>query len=339
MTRSFRTRTSRSDSASAVLALGLAGVASAALAGKHRHYRYTSRSDAGVALLAKKSSVESFMIQGKVDVASLSMKCAGISGYMDLSAVVFFSLGVSEEVIGAAAGGALGLHGACPVFIVDCYGIVGWDAAEGANVELMEEGRGTEYGGVGGNGGTGVVVAAFRGPAYTTTIDAARVSNPGESHMLICNGTAPYEKAISGAVYGGMAKKCFLMDSSTGIVKEISSFAVSGTVTSAVATFADDAADAAKSIVMSMPNEAAGVNAAGYFPCYMRGVNKYGKDGVECADFAASGLEQVRLFGMFAHGELGPPEGTVMVGGPDAGGSIEETPLEKHSMVSVLALL
>jgi len=274
-----------------------------------------------------------------VDVASLSMKCAGIAGYMDLSTVVFFSLGVSEQTIASAAGGALGLHGACPVFMVDCYGIVGYDEKEGKNIEIMEEGRGKEYGGVGGKGGKGVVVVAFRGPAYKATIDQQQVSEAGESHMLVCNGGAAYEPAKEGAVYGGMAKKCFVMDSNTGTVREISSFAVSGSVTSAVSTFAGDAAVAAKVAVASMLKEAKEVKSAGYFPCYMRGINKYGTDGVECAEFAENGMDNIRLFGMFAHGELGPPEGSVLVGGADVGGSIEQTPLSKHSMVSVLALL
>jgi len=288
---------------------------------------------------ASKGSVETFIIQGDVDVAKLSMKCAGISGYMDLSTIVFFSLGVSEQTIASAAGGALGLHGACPVFMVDCYGIVGFDEKEGKNIELMEEGRGKEYGGVGGKGGKGVVVVAFRGPAYKATIDQQQVTEAGESHMLVCNGGAAYEPAKEGAVYGGMAKKCFVMDSNTGTVREISSFAVSGAVTSAVSTFAGDAAAAAKAAVASMPQEAKEVKSAGYFPCYMRGVNKYGTDGVECAEFAENGMDNIRLFGMFAHGELGPPEGSVLVGGADVGGSIEQTPLSKHSMVSVLALL
>lgn len=300
----------------------------------HAHRAHVVMSQA-----ANKGAVETFIIQGDVDVAQLSMKCAGIAGYMDLSTIVFFSLGVSEQTIASAAGGALGLHGACPVFMVDCYGIVGYDEKEGKNIELMEEGRGKEYGGIGGKGGKGVVVVAFRGPAYKATIDQPQVTEAGESHMLVCNGGAAYEPAKEGAVYGGMAKKCFVMDSNTGRVREISSFAVSGAVTSAVSTFAGDAAAAAKVAVASMPQEAKEVKSAGYFPCYMRGINKYGTDGVECAEFAENGMDNIRLFGMFAHGELGPPEGSVLVGGADVGGSIEQTPLSKHSMVSILALL
>lgn len=288
---------------------------------------------------AGKSCVETFLVQGDINEASLSMKCASLANYMDLKTVVFFSLGVSEELIQRVAGGALGLHGACPVFVVDCYGIIGWDQKEGKNVELMEKGRGTEYGGVGGSGGKGVVVAAFRGPAYTPTVGAGQLTAPGESHMLVCNAEASFEPAASGAVYGGMAKKCFVMDSSTGNLQEIERFAVSGNVTSAVSTFAGDAAEAASIIVKAMPDEAAGVNAAGYFPCFMRGINKYGRDGVECAEFLVSGMRKVKLFGMFAHGELGPPAGAALCGGPGAGGPVGETALEKHSMVSVLALL
>jgi len=333
--------TARSTSSSSSLAamLGSAAATATLTLRKTNATRLRSGTGSRVAALAQKGSVETFLIEGDVDVAKLSMKCASIAGYMDLSTIVFFSLGVSEEVISSAAGGALGLHGACPVFIVDSYGIIGWNEEKKKNVELMEEGRGKEYGGVGGNGGKGVVVVAFRGPAFTTATGEEQICSPGESHMLICDDEASYQEAKSGAIYGGMAKKCFKMDSSTGALQQVSSFSVSGTLTSAVSTFSGIAADAAAAIVASMPDAAKGVKAAGYFPCFMRGVNRYDRDGAEPAEFMVSGMRKTRLFGMFAHGELGPPGGSVFVGGEEVGGSVAETPVDKHSMVSVLALL
>ena len=80
--------------------------------------------------------------------------------------MVFFSLGVKPEIISAVAGGSLGIHGMCPVYIADCYGVIGWDKKQKKNVELMEEGRGSEYGAPGGQGGEGVVVVAFRGKQH-----------------------------------------------------------------------------------------------------------------------------------------------------------------------------
>ncbi|CAE8596882.1 unnamed protein product [Polarella glacialis] len=291
----------------------------------------TERNSDAVALRAVEGSVETFIINGTVDVSTLSMKCARISAHMDLSAVVFLSLGVSEEIITSAAGGALGLHGACPVFIADCHGIIGFDEFQKKNIELM----GSD---VGGNGGAGVVVVAFRGKAYTTTIGEGGVTNLGESHLLIGSSDAKYEQTQSGAVYGGRAQKCFVIESSTGVLREIASFAVSGDVTSAVGTFSGDAGVGAQGIVQSLPSMT-GVNAAGYFPCYSKGFNKYGSDGVEPGKFTGIGMQKVRLFGMFPKGTFGPPEGYVLAGGDDLFGSIGDAPVEEQFMVSVLALL
>merc|ERR1712137_352798 len=96
--------------------------------------------------------------------------------------------------------------------------------------------------------------------------------------------------------------------------------------------FEGDAAEAAKAAVGRATSDPM---AAGYFPCFCRGVNKYGEDGVEPGMFADSGLKDVPLFGMFAHGELGPTQGAPVVC------SSEETPapsVELHSATSVLAI-
>jgi hypothetical protein len=44
----------------------------------------------------------------------------------------------------------------CPVYLAETYGIIGFDEERQKNVELMEKGRGSEYGFVGGSGGRGV---------------------------------------------------------------------------------------------------------------------------------------------------------------------------------------
>ena len=61
------------------------------------------------------------------------------------SCVVLLALGVDLELLAAA-----GRTVTAPVYIVDTYGIVGFDEGAGRNVEFLEAGRGQEYGGVGG---------------------------------------------------------------------------------------------------------------------------------------------------------------------------------------------
>ena len=73
---------------------------------------------------------------------------------------------------------------------------------------------------------------------------------------------------------------------------------------------------------------------AGYFPCFCRGYNKYKKDGAEPEAFEEAGVT-VPLFGMFAHGELGPNKGPAVL---VASGEAPSTEHEVHSMTSVLAL-
>mmetsp|Transcript_12087 Transcript_12087/g.17352 ORF Transcript_12087/g.17352 Transcript_12087/m.17352 type:complete len:356 (-) Transcript_12087:86-1153(-) len=267
--------------------------------------------------------IETFLVEGDVNEAKLAAACAPLAMHMDLDGLVFFTLGVKPEIISAVAGGALGLHGVCPVYIADSYGIVGWDKSKKVNVELMEEGRGKEYDKVGGNGGKGVVVTAFRGGHVPSEGDLP--SDKG-LHMIITDGDTP-GTAPQGALYGGVAKKCFKLEHSGDLVP-VPQFAVS-TPQGVVTSFTGDAGEAAKDAFSSSDD----LEVAGYFPCFCRGVNKYGEDNVEPAAFASNGMEGVPLFGMFAHGEIGPPQGSPVACDK------EEKPVEveMHSMTSVLA--
>lgn len=274
-------------------------------------------------------TIETFLVQGEVDAARLSASCAPLAACFDLSCLAFFALKVPPETIASVAGGALGIHGVCPVFIADCYGIIGWDAVAAANIELMEEGRGKEYGGIGGKGGKGVVVVAFRGNAHVP-VTASEGSLPAScgAHMVVTAAGLPSAAPTAGVVYGGVAKACYKLERSGDLVS-VPQFAVS-TSHAVISSFADDAGQAASAALKAMRKEP---KVGGYFPCFMRGINQYGKDGVEPSAFAERGLN-VRLFGMFAHGELGPPKGCPIVCGL-------ETPAvtaELHSMTSVLAL-
>lgn len=279
--------------------------------------------------------IETFLLRGKMDAGKLAAGCAPLAMHIDLDCVVFFSLGVPPELIASVAGGSLGLHGSCPVYVADCYGIIGWDKQAQENVELMEEGRGSEYGCVGGNGGEGVVVAAFRGGAFTPTDFAAAAAGSLPSacsaHMVVKNGPGTPKAPPSGAIFGGVAKKCYTLQHS-GDLEEVEQIAVS-TPAAVVSSFTGDAAKATGAILDAADSGLA--SAVGYFPCFCRGVNKYGEDNIEPKQFAGAGLEGVPLFGMFAHGELGPPVGEPIVCTAETEAACG---VEMHSMTSVMAL-
>eukprot|EP00439_Symbiodinium_sp_Y106_P031994 s2338_g3.t2 len=146
--------------------------------------------------------IETFLVRGPVNESTLALASAPLAAHIDLSCLVFFCLGTKPETVASVAGGALGLHGMCPVYIADCYGIIGWDKKEKRNVELMEEGRGSEYGKPGGQGGEGVVVAAFRGGGHAA-------GDAGGVHMVVSShGKAKLQAAKDGegVSYGGYAK-------------------------------------------------------------------------------------------------------------------------------------
>jgi len=283
----------------------------------------------GVARMA--GQIETFLVPGPVDMSKLATKCAPLASHFDLECLAFFSLGVAPDLIASVAGGALGLHGVCPVFVADCYGVIGWDEAAKANVELMEEGRGTEYGGPGGRGGQGVVVVAFRGGKHAASAGEEGLPADRGLHMVVRADGAP-EAPAAGAVFGGVAKACYRLEHSGDLVA-VPQFAVS-TPAGVVSSFAGDAGEAAEAALKALPEASSPPVAAGYFPCFMRGVNQYGEDGVEPAAFASKGLG-ARLFGMFAHGELGPPKGAPVLCEAEAPPKAD---VEMHSMTSILAL-
>ena len=80
-----------------------------------------------------------------------------------LDALILFSLGADQSKLLSALSGAT-----CPVYLTETYGILGYDEEAGANVELMEAGRGSEYGFCGGSGDTFVSLAHPRCHACMT---------------------------------------------------------------------------------------------------------------------------------------------------------------------------
>lgn len=316
-----------SGSTSSPLLAGAAAAATVLALGSRTTTRRTRRS--GRIQCRAASKVETFLVQGPLNMSNLAAACAPLAAHIDLTALAFFSLGVKPDLIASVAGGALGIHGLCPVYIADCYGIIGWDKKQGKNVELMELGRGKEYGGPGGQGGEGVVVVAFRGSGHATS-GAEPTAGLGLHLLVTAHGQPTPSTPASGAAYGGVAKAVYKLEHSGDLV-QINQFAVSS-AQAVVTSFDGDAASAATAAV----GAAAGSKpvAAGYFPCFCRGYNKYKEDGVEPAAFEKSGLSGVPLFGMFAHGELGPAIGSPVSVKADS----PATKLELHSETSVLAL-
>ena len=90
---------------------------------------------------------------------------------------------------------------------------------------------------------------------------------------------------------------------------------------------------AAAALLQKLPPALAPSGAVGAFPCFTRGVNQYGAEHVEPDELSAA-LPGVRLYGMFAHGELGPSRFSGFDSAAPAGG----VPSEQHSMTSILAL-
>lgn len=108
--------------------------------------------------------VDSFLVQGTTTGIASTIASRLISFPSPLDALVLFSLGADHACLVDAVLGSPAVS--CPnIYLTECYGIIGFDEQVGRNVELMEKGRGSEYGFVGGSGGTGCLVAGFSGNA------------------------------------------------------------------------------------------------------------------------------------------------------------------------------
>jgi hypothetical protein len=248
----------------------------------------------------------------------------------DYASVMLFSLGLEPEALVGAAS-RLAPHG--PVALVDSYGIVGFDRTHAKNVELLEKGRGLEYGGVGGDGGSGVVAAFFSGPfafAYDRLPEGATshlVALGSDRGTLVAKSSVPY--------YGGRAKATYRFDPDRQAFLPVPLIAVS-TLPSAhssvgVTSFTSDAKGATSALLDLKPRGHA-AQAVALFPCFMRGKNEYGKNDVE-PDAISELLPGVPIFGMFCHGELGPKRCL----GFDPG-EVGHAACSEHSMTSILAV-
>ncbi len=248
----------------------------------------------------------------------------------DFGSVVLFSLGLEPgALVGTAS--RLAAHG--PVALVDSYGILGFERTRAKNVELMEQGRGREYGGVGGDGGSGVVAVFFSG---SVAFASDHLPHGATSHLvalgsdrgtLVAKSSVPY--------YGGRAKATYRFDPDDHVFVPVPLIVVS-TLPSAessvgVTSFTSDAGRATSALMDLVPPGHT-AQAVALFPCFMRGKNEYGQNDVE-PDAISKLLPGVPIFGMFCHGELGPKRCL----GFDPG-EVGPAACAEHSMTSILAV-
>ena len=247
-----------------------------------------------------------------------------------LNALVLMSLGLEHRQLLNTVSEA-GVQ--CPVYVTETYGILGYDEGAGRNVELMEKGRGSEYGFVGGSGGQGCLVLAYSGGAAAG--HTAAWPADAASMMVVADGSGAFAAAAASAPlhYGGITKEAWVL--SDGALQPVPFFWVAsvagGAAPVGVTTFTGEAGEAALGLLEQAPGP---VSAVGLFPCFTRGVNKYDAEDVETAAIAQVVGASRRMYGMFAHGELGPSRFSGFDSAAPAGG----VPSEQHSMTSILAL-
>lgn len=174
-----------------------------------------------------------------------------------------------------------------PVLLADCYGILGFSAPAGRNLEFLEAGRGREYGGVGGDGGRGVVAVVFARGSVVTSLDTLPAIGV-TSHLVI----AAQDDAIDAwlatharaVYYGGIAKAAYRYAPGTGRFEPVPRFWVSLLAapgqTVGTTAFTGEATDALRTLLDRAP-PGSRVDAVGLFPCFMRGKNAYGRTQVE----------------------------------------------------------
>ena len=106
--------------------------------------------------------IHSFLTQGPSAIAALSTQLSEVSKSISspIDALALFHLGVSKNQVVSAIRSS-GIKSPQHIYLADSYGIIGFDESVGRNVELLEKGRGQEYGYRGGSGGEGVVAVIF----------------------------------------------------------------------------------------------------------------------------------------------------------------------------------
>jgi hypothetical protein len=222
--------------------------------------------------------------------------------------VVLFSLGFKPD---AFVPFAKTMSSDTSLFLADCYGILGFSAAEGRNIELLEAGRGREYGGVGGDGGQGVVAVAFSGGGVIATIDTLPTQGT-TAHMVVATPGSDISSFLArqarSIYYGGLAKATYRYVPDKERFEAVPYFCISTIAVPGhqvgTTSFTADVKGAVQSLLNQAPPDSK-AQAVALFPCFMRGKNEYGINNVE-PDAVSAMLPQVPIYGMFCHGELGP---------------------------------
>lgn len=243
--------------------------------------------------------VHSFLVQG--DGFSLSSKLNSFAS-LSLNALALFSLGADHsKLIDCVA------KVKCPVYLTETYGIIGYDEELKQNIELMEKGRGSEYGLRGGSGGQGCLVVGVT-DAITGHGDLMNIPENISSLMVVADDSKTFAKDYGNSNtplhYGGITKKAWKI-SSDGKLEPIPYFWIAnGASFVGVTSFTGDASTATKQLLSKKPFGCK-VDCIGLFPCFSRGVNQYNAENVETQEIS-SVINNIRIYGMFAHGELGP---------------------------------
>ena len=271
--------------------------------------------------------VQSFLVQGAATSAVASRLGSWAPGSLD--ALVLMSLGMDHPgLIDAVTQNDI----SCPVFLTETYGILGFDEDEQRNVELMEKGRGSEYGFAGGSGGQGCLAVGYSKGAVTgTTPDFP----PNASSLMVIadqSGNWERDKAKAPLHYGGITKALWKLDGKSLVTIPYFWIADTSGHPIGVSTFQGDASAATHSILSKIPSEYKASGSVGLFPCFTRGINQYGKEHVEPTAVASSFETTPRVYGMFAHGELGPSSFNDFT---RESNNIECT---QHSMTSILSI-
>ena len=133
------------------------------------------------------SHIDTCLIQGDGSSPQLRIALSDMAApdKKALDSIVLLSLGANHDHLMAAVKSCSSIR--CPVYLSETYGILGFDESEGRNIELMEKGRGQEYGCRGGDGGQGVVVVAYRGGAFLATHEA--IPDTASSVLVISDNT------------------------------------------------------------------------------------------------------------------------------------------------------
>lgn len=273
--------------------------------------------------------ITSYLVQGSGSAIANRLNSMAS---MALNALVLMCLGADHPTLLSCVRHA---NVQCPVYLTETYGIIGYDEEVGRNVELMEKGRGSEYGFQGGSGGRGCLVLAYSGDGVTAG-HTPTFPTDASTLMVVADTSKAFAALAPNAPlhYGGITKQCWVLSADRKHLEQIPYFWIAtkaGIELVGVATFTGEAAPATESLLAKIPSGWKPSGAVGLFPCFTRGENQYGTENVE-VDAISRTMSSPRIYGMFAHGELGPSSFSGFAS--DA----QKVDCHQHSMTSILAI-